>query len=170
MNTDYKYIHLLYVPTMACNMCCKYCYLEDNTKDEKTKYQPLETLEFAIKKFKESNVIPFNISLHGGEVTTLSKKDFRDIIEFISTYYNENKDIITNGGFKIGNPHIKTNLYDLEKHIETIKDFKRFLSNNREKLLDISVDIKDLPPDDDWIQEDEWNEIYKQEVLKNGKV
>ena len=53
---------------------------------------------------------------------------------------------------------------------ETIKDFKRFLSNNREKLLDISVDIKDLPPDDDWIQEDEWNEIYKQEVLKNGKV
>ena len=53
---------------------------------------------------------------------------------------------------------------------ETIKDFKHFLSNNREKLLDISVDIKDLPPDDDWIQEDEWNEIYKQEVLKNGKV
>ena len=53
---------------------------------------------------------------------------------------------------------------------ETIKDFKRFLSNNREKLLDISVDIKDLSPDDDWIQEDEWNEIYKQEVLKNGKV
>ena len=53
---------------------------------------------------------------------------------------------------------------------ETIKDFKRFLSNNREKLLDISVDIKDLPPDDDWIQEDEWNEIYKQEVLKNGKA
>ena len=25
-----RYIHLLYVPTMACNMCCKYCYLEDN--------------------------------------------------------------------------------------------------------------------------------------------
>ena len=29
-----KFIHLLYVPTMACNMACKYCYLEDNTKDE----------------------------------------------------------------------------------------------------------------------------------------
>ena len=40
---DYKYIHLLYVPTMACNMKCKYCYLEDNTIDEKTKYTPLET-------------------------------------------------------------------------------------------------------------------------------
>ena len=139
MNTDYKYIHLLYVPTMACNMCCKYCYLEDNTKDEKTKYQPLETLEFAIKKFKESNVIPFNISLHGGEVTTLSKKDFRDIIEFISTYYNENKDIITNGGFKIGNPHIKTNLYDLEKHIETIKDFNVSISGS----LDLPLSLHD---------------------------
>ena len=53
---------------------------------------------------------------------------------------------------------------------ETIKDFKCFLRNNREKLLNITVDIKDLPPDDDWIQEDEWDEIYKQEEVKNGKV
>ena len=77
---EYKYIHLLYVPTMACNMGCKYCYLEDNTVDEKTKYTPLETLEYAVNKFKQNNVIPFNISLHGGEVTTLSKKDFHDVI------------------------------------------------------------------------------------------
>ena len=49
---QYKYIHLLYVPTMACNMCCKYCYLEDNTKDEKTKYTALETLKYAVDKFK----------------------------------------------------------------------------------------------------------------------
>ena len=88
-----KFIHLLYVPTMACNMCCKYCYLEDNTVDEKTKYTPLETLEYAVNKFKQNNVIPFNISLHGGEVTTLSKKDFHDVIEFISNYYKENKNM-----------------------------------------------------------------------------
>jgi len=112
MNNEYKYIHLLYVPTMACNMCCKYCYLEDNTKDEKTKYGVVETLEYAINKFKQSNVIPFNISLHGGEVTTLKKEEFHDLIKFISDYYNENKNIITNAGFKIGTPHIKTNLYD----------------------------------------------------------
>ena len=116
-NMEYKYIHLLYVPTMACNMGCKYCYLEDNTVDEKTKYTPLETLEYAVNKFKQNNVIPFNISLHGGEVTTLSKKDFHDVIEFISNYYKENKKVITDAGFKIGTPHIKTNLYDLEKHI-----------------------------------------------------
>ena len=127
---DYKYIHLLYVPTMACNMKCKYCYLEDNTIDEKTKYTPLETLEYAVNKFKENNVIPFNISLHGGEVTTLPKKDFHDIIEFISNYYNENRKIITDTGFKIGTPHIKTNLYDLNKHIDTIKEFNVSISGS----------------------------------------
>ena len=125
-----KYIHLLYVPTMACNMECKYCYLEDNTKDEKTKYKAIDTLKYTVKKLKESNVIPFNISLHGGEVTTLSKNEFYDLIEFISNYYNDNKEIIMQGGFKIGVPHIKTNLYDLKKHIETIKKFNVSISGS----------------------------------------
>ena len=66
---NYKFIHLLYVPTMACNMACKYCYLEDNTKDNWSNYKPVDTLKYAIKKFNDANVIPFNISLHGGEVT-----------------------------------------------------------------------------------------------------
>lgn len=127
---EYKYIHLLYVPTMACNMCCKYCYLEDNTIDEKTKYKPIDTLEYTIKKLKDSNVVPFNISLHGGEVTTLSKKDFHDIIKYIDNYYNENKEIIIAGGFKIGKPHIKTNMYNLEKHIDTIKKFNVSISGS----------------------------------------
>ena len=134
-----KYIHLLYVPTMACNMGCKYCYLEENTKDEKTKYKPLETLEYAIEKFRQNNVIPFNISLHGGEVTTLSKKDFHDIIEYISNYYNKNREIITNAGFKVGIPHIKTNLYDLEKHIDTIKEFNVSISGS----LDLPLFLHD---------------------------
>jgi len=136
---NYKYIHLLYVPTMACNMCCKYCYLEDNTVDDKSKYTPLETLEYAIKKFKKSKVIPFNISLHGGEVTTLSKKDFHDIIKFINDYYINNKKIITDGGFKIGSPHIKTNLYDLSKHIDTIREFNVSISGS----LDLPLSLHD---------------------------
>ncbi len=137
MNNTYKYIHLLYVPTMACNMCCKYCYLEDNTKDISTKYKPLETLEYAVNKLKESNVIPFNISLHGGEVTTLSKKDFHDVIKYISEYYIKNNEIITNGGFKIGNPHIKTNMYDLKKHIDTIKEFNVSISGSLDLPLSL---------------------------------
>lgn len=132
-----RYIHLLYVPTMACNMGCKYCYLEDNTIEEKTEHNALNTLEFAINKFKDSNVIPFNISLHGGEVTTLSKEDFHSLINFISNYYKENKDIITSAGFKVGNPHIKTNMYNLDKHIDTIKEFNVSISGSLDLPLSL---------------------------------
>lgn len=134
-----KFIHLLYVPTMACNMACKYCYLEDNTKDEYSNIDPIETLKYAINKFKKDNVIPFNISLHGGEVTTLSKKEFHDLIKYISDYYEENKNIITNAGFKVGKPHIKTNLYGLDKHIDTIKEFNVSISGS----LDLPLSLHD---------------------------
>ena len=53
---------------------------------------------------------------------------------------------------------------------EIIKDFKCFLSANREKLRDVTIAIKDLPSDDEWICDDEWEEIYKKEELKRGKV
>lgn len=136
---NYKFIHLLYVPTMACNMCCKYCYLEDNTVDIETEHKALDTLEYAIKKFKDSNVIPFNISLHGGEVTTLSKNDFHDLIEYVSNYYNDNKQIITDAGFRIGSPHIKTNMFNLENHIDTIKEFNVSISGS----LDLPLSLHD---------------------------
>ena len=137
MNT--KFIHLLYVPTMACNMGCKYCYLEENTKDEQTDYKAVETLKYAIAKFKESNVIPFNISLHGGEVTTLSKEEFYEIVKTIKEYYDHNQEEIKNAGFKIGNPHIKTNLYDLHKHIDTIREFNVSISGS----LDLPFSLHD---------------------------
>lgn len=134
---DYKYIHLLYVPTMACNMGCKYCYLDDNTKDEKTKYKALETLKYAIDKFKDNNVIPFNISLHGGEVTTLSKNDFYQLVKYIKNYYEINRNIIKEGGFNVGNPHIKTNLYNIEKHIDAIKEFNVSISGSLDLPLSL---------------------------------
>ena len=134
-----KYIHLLYVPTMACNMACKYCYLEDNTKDEFINNNSLETLDYAIKKFRAANVIPFNISLHGGEVTTLSHDDFYNLIKYIDTYYDTNKELITNAGFKIGRPHIKTNLYGIDKHIDTIREFNVSISGS----LDLPLSMHD---------------------------
>ena len=54
--------------------------------------------------------------------------------------------------------------------IKTVEDFKKFLNNNRDKLLDLAIHIKDLPPDDEWIQDDEWDKVYKNEVITNGKV
>ena len=101
-----KFIHLLYVPTMNCNMSCKYCYLGENTIELKSDKGYLDTLRFAVDKFKEADVIPFNISLHGGEVTTLAKEDFRSIVEYISNYYKDNADIIKENGFKVNPPHI----------------------------------------------------------------
>lgn len=139
MTDDVRFIHLLYVPTMACNMACKYCYLEDETKDIKCNYKVLDTLKYAIDKFKKSNVVPFNISLHGGEVTILSKDEFHDIIEYISNYYEDNKDLLIDNGFKVSKPHIKTNLLDLDKHIDTINKFGVTVSGS----LDLPLRLHD---------------------------
>lgn len=43
--------------------------------------------------------------------------------------------------------------------LETIQDINNFIHANREKLLERAIDIKDLPIDDAWIQDDEWDEI-----------
>ena len=134
---NYRFIHLLYVPTMACNMACRYCYLEDNTKDEFKNMKALDTLEYAVNKFFESNVVPFNISLHGGEVTILDHDEFRSVIEYIYNYYKDNKMLIESNGFKIGSPHIKTNLFDIEKHLDTIRDFNVSISGSIDLPLEI---------------------------------
>lgn len=45
------------------------------------------------------------------------------------------------------------------KKIETVQDFKRFLNNNRDKLLECTVRVGELPPEDEWIRDDEWDEV-----------
>lgn len=135
MNT--KFIHLLYVPTMACNMQCRYCYLEDHTVDTLRGGDCLETLQYAIAKFREADVVPFNISLHGGEVTTLQEREFHDLIQYISSYYQDMRELITDAGFRVGHPHIKTNLYGLDRHIETIREFNVSISGSLDLPLSL---------------------------------
>lgn len=48
------------------------------------------------------------------------------------------------------------------ERVETIQDFKKFLSANCDELLQRAVNIEELPADDDWIQDNEWDKIYKQ--------
>ena len=120
MNT---YIHLLYVPTMACNMACRYCYLEDETRDTPDAHTPLETLRHTVEKCREENIVPFNISLHGGEVTCLSPADFEELAAYIHDYYEENRGLLTGAGFQVGRPHIKTNLLALDRHIDAIREY-----------------------------------------------
>ena len=115
---------------MNCNMQCKYCYLGDSTVDDKSQNSPLDTLQYAVEKFKNSDVVPFNISLHGGEVTTLGKEEFRSLVKYIDEYYKSNTEILVSNGFKVGRPHIKTNLFGLDRHIEAIKEFSVSVSGS----------------------------------------
>jgi len=55
----------------------------------------------------------------------------------------------------------------------TVDEFKKYLKDNKEKVLEYTVRIEDLPNDDEWLQDDEWDEIYKQEVIEkhgNGRL
>jgi uncharacterized protein len=130
-------MHLLYVPTMACNLACRYCYLEDETVDSYKDLLAPDTLRYAVEKFQESGVKPFNISLHGGEVTTLDAESFRELIQYISEYYDRNREELTAAGFHVGRPHIKTNLYDLDRHLETIRDFEVSVSGSLDLPLSL---------------------------------
>ena len=48
--------------------------------------------------------------------------------------------------------------------IETIDDFRQFVEKNRDLIREKSVEVCDLPEDDDWINDDEWDVIYEREV------
>lgn len=133
------FIHLLYVPTMSCNMRCKYCYLGDGTVDSESSHGCLETLSFAVEKLLQAGVMPFNISLHGGEVTCLSKQDFRDTAAYIADYYEKNRAIIEQNGFRVGKPHIKTNLFGLDRHIDAICELNISVSGS----LDLPFSLHD---------------------------
>lgn len=134
-----KFIHLLYVPTRYCNMNCRYCYLGENTVEREDGNGYLETLEYAVKKLRESDVIPFNISLHGGEVTTLPPDEFRIIISYISDYYEKNGQMLSENGFTVKKPHIKTNLYSIAKHIDTLREYGVSVSGS----LDLPLSLHD---------------------------
>ncbi len=120
-------------------MKCRYCYLGENTNELKSDKGYLETLKFAVSKLRDADVIPFNISLHGGEVTTLSREDFRDIVEYISNYYSSNGEMLRGNGFRSNTPHIKTNLYNIEKHIDAIREFNVSISGS----LDLPLSMHD---------------------------
>ena len=53
--------------------------------------------------------------------------------------------------------------------IETIQDFKHFLNSNRDNLLEHAIKVEALPSDDEWIRDDDWDEIYKQEGAADRK-
>lgn len=54
--------------------------------------------------------------------------------------------------------------------IETVQDFKNFLKDNRDKLLEKAVKIENLPSDDEWVNDSSWDKVYSRGVTQNGKI
>lgn len=54
--------------------------------------------------------------------------------------------------------------------VKNINDFKRFVELNREKLYANAENADDIVLDDEWMQEDQWDEIYKQWENKGGNI
>lgn len=54
--------------------------------------------------------------------------------------------------------------------VKDIKDFKRFIELNRDKLYAGAENANDIAIDDEWMQDDQWDEIYMQKERKDGKI
>lgn len=54
--------------------------------------------------------------------------------------------------------------------IKSVQDFKEFLKINRDLFYSNAVKADDITEDDEWMQENEWDEIYQKEIVGDGKV
>ena len=54
--------------------------------------------------------------------------------------------------------------------IKNIHDFRMFLKLNQDKIYKNTVNASDISSQDEWMKEDQWDEIYKEEEKKIGKI
>jgi uncharacterized protein len=110
-------IHLLYAPTTFCNMGCKYCYLGDNTDKKIDEKKIFDTLVHSVEKFTKNNCFIFNLSLHGGEATTIKPSLLKKIFSYMKNYYSTNPELSQK------NIHIKTNLYNFDTLFDLFEEY-----------------------------------------------
>ena len=72
----------------------------------------MATLQQALQRFLAAGVLPFNVSLHGGEVTTLPPKVLDQLFTTINRHYLDHFDQLNALGYRKSAPHIKTNLFN----------------------------------------------------------
>ena len=107
-------IHLLYVPTLCCNLSCSYCYLGKQTSEAALKRdaeRAMHTLRHTLNALRAAGVLAFNVSLHGGEVTTLPPDVLDALFGMIRAHYRAHFDALGALGHRKSAPHIKTNLF-----------------------------------------------------------
>lgn len=54
--------------------------------------------------------------------------------------------------------------------IKNIHDFRMFLELNRDKIYKNVINASDFSSQDEWMKEDQWDEIYKEEEKEIGKT
>ena len=54
--------------------------------------------------------------------------------------------------------------------IKNVDDFKKFLEANRERFCAIAENADDISVDDEWMQENQWDELYRQKENQYGEV
>lgn len=105
-------------------MACKYCYLGDGTDVVTDTKKALNTLQYAIDQFLSEDIIPFNLSFHGGEPTAVPETLLSSLFSYASEYYQQYGAQIQAAGFPLNPIHIKTNLYNFD-HLYELFDQHR---------------------------------------------
>ena len=147
-------IHLLYAPTMACNLACSYCYLGDDTdarglaEDAK---RAVPNLQRALAGLEAEGVLAFNVSLHGGEVTTLPEDVLEGLFSTIRDHYRRHADKVEAfGGGVRRNPHIKTNLYRFGELRDLLDSWKVSVSASVDLPLSLHGELRRTKGGRDW--------------------
>lgn len=50
--------------------------------------------------------------------------------------------------------------------IKTVEDFRKFIDLNYSRIYSNAIKAEDLSKDDEWMKEDEWEDVYRKEVVK----
>jgi len=148
-------IHLLYVPTLCCNLDCAYCYLGEQTTQAALKLdagRAVATLRHALDALSEAGVLAFNVSLHGGEVTTLPEATLDELFTLIRRHYSDNFDAINALGHKKSVPHIKTNLYKFAPFYDLFDKHKVSISASIDLPLALHARYRTTRGGRDWLK------------------
>lgn len=54
--------------------------------------------------------------------------------------------------------------------IENTYEFRMFLELNQDKIYKKAVNASDISSKDEWMKENQWDEIYKKEEKRIGKI
>lgn len=147
-------IHLLYVPTLCCNLSCSYCYLGKQTTEAALKLdaqRAVHTLRHTLDTMQQAGVLAFNVSLHGGEVTTLPAPVLEELFVLIREHYLSHFDALNALGHKKSAPHIKTNLFKFAPFYDLFDRHKVSISASIDLPLKLHARHRTTRGGTDWL-------------------